>query len=207
MDKTAFRAHCLERLKAAPRHNKRYRESLLEQKLEALIKERGAKRILFYWPLPIEADLRRSIQRLRRRAEIYLPFMEGVSFKMVPLRLPLERRRFGIYEAGNTFKKIKNIDIAVVPAVGVDADARRIGFGKGMYDRFFARLRIRPIIYFVQLERCLSEAQICDEHDISADVLITPGACYSRDGMRHVKRNTLRRRHCHAKRSGRFSRF
>ncbi len=205
MDKAAFRDYCLSRLKSSTKHNKRYKEALLESMLYALIKEAKASQILLYWPLPFEADLRRLTRRIRRRAEVYIPFMEGDSFKMVPLRLPLERKRFGIYEAGNTYRKIKNIDIAVVPAVGVDADARRIGFGKGMYDRFFSTLKERPTIYFVQLEPCLSQRDICDDFDISADVLVTPTVCYSKMGTEHVKRNTLRRGHCHAKRSSRFS--
>ena len=207
MDKAAFRRYCLDKLKSSPKHNKRYKEALLESMLYALLKENRAKTVLLYWPLPFEADLRRLIRRLRRRSAVYLPFMEGVSFKMVPLRLPLERKQFGIYEAGNTYRKLKKIDIAVVPAVGIDADARRIGFGKGMYDRFFSGLKSRPIIYFVQLEPCLSKRHICDEHDIWADMLVTPQVCYSKTGMKHVKRNTLGRGHCHAKRSSRFSRF
>jgi len=207
MDKSAFRQYCLHKLKTAPRHNKRYKEALLQNNLQALLKRSRAKKILFYWPLPFEADLRKLLWSLPQHVEVYLPFMEGVSFKMVPFRLPLTRKQFGIYEAGNTFRKIKKIDIAVVPAVGVDADARRIGFGKGMYDRFFAALQDRPTIIFVQLETCLSDARICDNHDISADLLVTPRACYSKMGTKHVKRNTLRRRYSHAERSNRFSYF
>ena len=70
--------------------------------------------------------------------------MDGVSFKMVPLRLPLERKAFGIYEPRASHRKINLIDVAIVPAVGVDGSLRRIGFGKGMYDRFFPTLKTRP---------------------------------------------------------------
>ena len=66
--------------------------------------------------------------------------MEGKSFKMVSYRLPLKKKKFGIYEAGNTIRNIKKIDIAVVPVVGVDGRLQRVGFGKGMYDRFFEKL-------------------------------------------------------------------
>ncbi len=207
MDKSAFRNYCLERLKSKSKHNKRYKEALLQQNLQAVIDASGAKKILLYWPLPFEADLRKLLWSLPRHVEVYLPFMEGVSFKMVPFRLPLTRKQFGIYEAGNTLRKITKIDIAVVPTVGVDADARRIGFGKGMYDRFFARLKDRPTILFVQLERCVSNEHICDHYDIEADWLVTPQACYGKTGTKDVKRNTLGRRDCHHKRGRRFSNF
>ncbi len=207
MDKAAFRRHCLEKMKERSRHNKHYMESKLHLRLHNLIRHSGAKSILLYWPLPIEADLRKLIWALPREMQVYLPFMEDVSFKMVPFRLPLKRKQFGIYEPGNTHRKINKVDIAIVPAVGIDAEARRIGFGKGMYDRFFARLRNRPIILFVQMEYCCSREAICDPHDISADIVVTPRTCYSKTGTQNVKRSTLRRRHCHAKRSNRFFHF
>ena len=207
MDKAAFRNYCLGRMKERSRHNKHYMDAKLQLRLHTLIRRSKAKSILFYWPLPIEADLRKLMRSLPREMKVYLPFMEDVSFKMVPFRLPLERKQFGIYEPGNTNRKINKVDIAIVPAVGIDADARRIGFGKGMYDRFFATLKNKPIIFFVQSEYCCSRKAICDDHDISADVVVTPGTCYSKTGTKNVKRSTLRRRHCHAQRSSRFFHF
>ena len=207
MDKAAFRNYCLGRMKERSRHNKHYMDAKLQLRLHTLIRRSKAKSILFYWPLPIEADLRKLMRSLPREMKVYLPFMEDVSFKMVPFRLPLERKQFGIYEPGNTNRKINKVDIAIVPAVGIDADARRIGFGKGMYDRFFATLKNKPIIFFVQSEYCCSRKAICDDHDISADVVVTPRTCYSKTGTKNVKRSTLRQRHCHAKRSSRFFHF
>jgi 5-formyltetrahydrofolate cyclo-ligase len=100
--------------------------------------------------------------------------MEGESFKMVPFRLPLKKKKFGIYEAGNTLRNIKKIDIAIVPIVGVDGNLQRIGFGKGMYDRFFAKLKKRPYTIFIQSEFCFTKELVCDEYDITCDLLITP---------------------------------
>ncbi len=196
--KASVRQKCLEKFKNLSAHNKIYNDHRLNQRLLDEVKRLDAKRILVFWPLKIEPDIRSSIRYLRRSKVLYLPFMEGVSFKMVPLRLPLERKAFGIYEAGNTLKKIKNIDVAIVPAVGVDAQARRIGFGKGMYDRFFAGLKNRPKIIFVQSEHCYTNERICDDYDISADLLLTPQAVFSAARIKNVKRNTLRRRYSHA---------
>ena len=196
--KVSLRQECLKKFRNLPKYNKSYNDHRLNQRLQNEIKKLDAKKLLIFWPLEIEPDIRRTVRYLRRSYELYLPFMEGDSFKMVPLRLPLERKAFGIYEAGNTLKKIKNIDVAIVPAVGVDAKARRIGFGKGMYDRFFASLRKRPKIIFVQSQHCYTDEDICDDYDISADLLLTPQALYSTARINNVKRNTLRRRRCHA---------
>ncbi|MCW8954404.1 MAG: 5-formyltetrahydrofolate cyclo-ligase, partial [Sulfurimonas sp.] len=95
-------------------------------------------------------------------------------FKMVPFRLPLKKKKFGIYEAGNTLRNIKKIDIAIVPIVGVDGRFQRVGFGKGMYDRFFAKLKKRPYIIFIQSEFCYTKEFICDDYDVTCDLIITP---------------------------------
>jgi 5-formyltetrahydrofolate cyclo-ligase len=100
--------------------------------------------------------------------------MQGESFKMVPFRLPLKKKRFGIFEAGNTLRNINKIDIAIIPTVGVDGNLQRIGFGKGMYDRFFEKLKKRPYTIFIQPEFCYTKNILCDAYDVKGDVLITP---------------------------------
>ncbi len=64
--------------------------------------------------------------------------------------------------------------MAVVPVVGVDGRLRRIGFGKGMYDRFFASLDTKPLTLFVQLSKCYTKEKITDSFDVQADIYITP---------------------------------
>ena len=198
VSKVTLREKCLKRLKMTSTHNRRHRDHLLNRQLLRHRELRNAQSILGFWPLGIEPDIRMTLNTLRRQKKVYLPFMEDDSFKMVPFRLPLEPKRFGIYEPGNTNRKIKKIDVAIVPAVGVDGEGRRIGFGKGMYDRFFARLRKKPYIIFVQSELCKTTKYICDDYDVKADQLITPHARYSvMKGTNYDKRNTLRRWHSH----------
>ena len=42
-----------------------------------------------------------------------------------------------------------------------------------MYDRFFDRLKYRPMIIFTQLELCKSDIVLSDKYDIKADLIIT----------------------------------
>jgi len=111
---------------------------------------------------------------MRQKNDIYIPFMQGKSFKMVPFRLPLKRKKFGIFEAGNTHRNINKIDIAIVPVVGVDGNLQRVGFGKGMYDRFFAKLKNKPYTIFIQPEICFTKELVCDSYDVACDLLLTP---------------------------------
>ncbi|MBU0631858.1 5-formyltetrahydrofolate cyclo-ligase, partial [bacterium] len=174
MTKESFRKNCLEKLCTTSRFNKIYRDNLVNNQIISLFKNRKNLNILCYWPLDLEVDIRKSIQVIRKNNNVVLPFMQEISFKMVPFRLPLSRKKFNIYEAGNSFKNIRKIDVAIIPAVGVDLKSRRIGFGKGMYDRFFEKLKNDPYKIFLQSQICYTDEDICDTHDISCDMLITP---------------------------------
>ena len=174
LTKAKFREQCLKKLRNLPLHNKVYRDSLVNKKLMLQLKGVRNKSILIYHPLSNEVDLLKVIIKIRRTNDVYLPFMEDQSFKMVRFRLPLHKKKFNIFEAGNSFRKIDTVDIAIVPAVGVDINLQRIGFGKGMYDRFFAKLKKKPYTIFLQAGECYTKEKICDKHDISCDVLLTP---------------------------------
>ena len=174
LSKPIFREKCLQKIKNSPKHNKIYRNSKLNSKL---LKELGniqGKEILFYYPLPFEGNILKALYRLRKKNTIYIPFMQGKSFKMVLFRLPMKKKKFGIFEAGDTTRDIKKIDIAIVPVVGVDGNKQRVGFGKGMYDRFFQKLKKKPYTIFIQSQLCYTKEVVCDDYDISCDLLITP---------------------------------
>jgi len=174
LTKSIFREKSLKKIKNLPKQTRLYRNSLLSKHLLEILKSQRRAKILFYYPLSFEADILKVIKKMRQNNDVYLPFMEGESFKMVPFRLPLKKKRFGIFEAGNTNRKIDKIDIAIVPCVGVDGNLQRVGFGKGMYDRFFAKLKKKPYIIFIQPTLCYTKEFLCDSYDISCDLLLTP---------------------------------
>ena len=176
LTKSIFRQNCLKNIKNTTRHNKYYRDASINRSLIKILKNLDGVNILFYYPLGFEADIRKSLNYFRRKNKIFLPFMQDTSFKIVPFRLPLKKKKFDIYEAGNTIRNIKKIDIAIVPVIGVDGRLQRVGFGKGMYDRFFAKLKKRPYTVFVQSKMCYTKEFVCDSYDIWCDLLVTPNS-------------------------------
>jgi len=174
MTKLKFREESLRKIKNLNKNYSYNRNMKVNNKILEELKKIKNKKILFYYPLKMEIDVKKSLNILRRNNEIYIPFMEGESFKMVLFRLPLKNKKFGIFEAGNSLKKIDKIDIAIVPIIGVDKNLQRVGFGKGMYDRFFETLKKRPFTIFIQPEFCHTKEVICDSYDISCDILMTP---------------------------------
>ena len=171
--KSDFRKSCIKRLKFTSVISKYYKDKIVIKKLENFINRSKSKNILLYIPLGIEVDVKPLINKLRKDRNVYVPYMEGDSFKIVKYRLPLQKKKFGIKEPNNSFMKPQTIDLAIVPVVGVDAIGKRIGYGKGMYDRFFSRLSYKPTLVFTQLILCKSDKILSESYDIQADYIIT----------------------------------
>lgn len=173
--KSDFRKSCIKRLEFTSLFLKYYKNKIIVKKLENFIKQSDSRNILLYIPMDIEVDVKPLIKSLRKtkQRKVYVPFMQGESFKIVKYRLPLYKKRFGIKEPNNSFFKNSKIDLAIVPVVGIDKLGKRIGFGKGMYDRFFDSLNYKPTIVFTQLILCKSEKILSDNYDIQANYIIT----------------------------------
>jgi len=166
--KKEFRQICLN----IKKFNRYYYSKIIGWQLYNIVK--NYKRILFFIPLKNEVDIHWVLKKLRReKKEIFVPFMEENSFKMVKYGLPLKKKKFSILEPHNKNQTLKKVDLAIVPVVGIDKSFRRVGFGKGMYDRFFDKLKYRPKIVFVQLKPCISEKVITDFYDVRGDEYIS----------------------------------
>ncbi len=175
-DKTLFRTLSLQRLKTLPKHRRYIVDKWIISQLYSEITRLNATQIMLYLPLQNEVNTFALINKLRQeKRSVYVPFMEGTSFRLVQYRLPLETKKFGIKEPkySNQYKK-KEIDIAIVPIVGLDITLRRIGFGKGMYDRFFEKKGnfIKKTV-FIARELCYTTKKITDDYDIGATLILT----------------------------------
>ena len=169
-----FRKLCIKRLKFVSQFSTLKNDKKIVNSLYQLIDDLQVKKVLLYLPLDMEVDLKPLIRKLRRekRVEVYVPYMLGDSFKVVKYRLPLHKKRFGIKEPSNSFRRVK-VDLVVVPTVGVDGAFKRVGFGAGMYDRFYDRIAYRPITIFTQRKLCYTDKILSNHYDIQADYIIT----------------------------------
>jgi 5-formyltetrahydrofolate cyclo-ligase len=172
--KSDFRKSCINRLKYKSRFAKIKKDKIIVDKLIKTIYTLKPKSLLVYIPMELEVNIFPLIKRLRRekKIDIYVPYMEADSFKAVKYRLPLNRKKFGIKEPINSFFNRK-IDVAIVPVVGIDGVYKRIGFGAGMYDRFFHRLNYKPTLIFTQIILCKTTEILSNDYDIQADYVIT----------------------------------
>jgi len=176
MDKITFRKMCIERVKKRKRVHSYGQDKQINKLLYNYITSSKSKVIMLYLPLKIEVNINPLIKMLRKERKVLLvPFMEGESFSLVKYRLPLKIKKFGVKEPNKSNRYNKKIDLAIVPIIGTDKTLRRVGFGKGFYDRFFAKNHKNiSTIFFVGREYCFSSEVITDDWDVKGDFYITP---------------------------------
>jgi 5-formyltetrahydrofolate cyclo-ligase len=65
------------------------------------------------------------------------------------------------------------IDLAIVPAVALDARGNRLGRGGGYYDRFLARLKPSVTTVGLVFDQQIVDAVPTAKHDLAVDIIVT----------------------------------
>ena len=146
--------------------------------VERLQERLGESRVvLAYWPLPDEADIRPLIDNLVADGKmVLLPKVTGdetMELRRYTSSADLTEGAFRIMEpVGTAFTDFAQIDVALVPGVAFDAACRRLGRGRGYYDRFLAAA---PHIYKIGV--CFPFQRVAEvpaeAHDVLMDELVT----------------------------------
>ncbi|WP_104750533.1 5-formyltetrahydrofolate cyclo-ligase [Helicobacter cynogastricus] len=161
MTKIQFRALCKRIL------NKNRGWDIRDHKITAHLKKmlQGTRAVLLFCPLPHEPDIRPLIIWARRhKIKVFVPILHHNLLKPTPYRLPLSKRCYKIYEPSPSLVAAK-FDLAIVPVLGVDGAGRRIGFGKGYYDTFFAHKKSVKLI-FIARKILRTKSLLGANHDI-----------------------------------------
>jgi len=84
--------------------------------------------------------------------------------------------RFGVLEPSPQSKALplNQLDFVLVPGVAFDSSGRRLGRGKGFYDRLLAETNKACIRCGVALEEQLVAAVPAEAHDIPMNFILTP---------------------------------
>ncbi|MCF0197829.1 MAG: 5-formyltetrahydrofolate cyclo-ligase [Bacteroidaceae bacterium] len=105
---------------------------------------RSAGTVLLYYPLPDEVDVRPLVRHaLLLGKRVLLPVVVGDDLVLREYRegAVMQVDVFGISEpTGPDFTDYESVDFALVPGMAFDVHGRRVGRGKGYYDRLLPRL-------------------------------------------------------------------
>ena len=145
------------------------------------IQNRYLKRILLYQSIDNEPSIKETIELAwQKDIEVYIPKFISKE-KMIINRLSKNsshsKNKFGIKESNDLDTvELNEIDLAVLPLVGIDINGFRLGYGGGYYDRFFnqgSELSRKPFIIGTGYAFQILEVSFAEGHDLKYDSVIT----------------------------------
>ncbi|RQO31235.1 5-formyltetrahydrofolate cyclo-ligase [Taibaiella sp. KBW10] len=88
---------------------------------------------------------------------------------------PFEKNRFGLVEPLSTLKMDPEaIDVVFTPLLIADLQGYRVGFGKGIYDKYLKTCRTDTLKIGFSYFEPVSEISDINKNDIPLDIIITP---------------------------------
>lgn len=112
------------------------KSKILTEKIRKFDIYQNAEHIMIYYPLKYEINL---LDLLNDNKKFYLPKVNGLDIDVCPYSNELELSEYNIKEPCSNPVKPEILDLIIVPAIAVDRDNNRLGYGKGYYDRFLAK--------------------------------------------------------------------
>lgn len=148
--------------------------------LVTALKNHPARVVLGYIALPSEPDILPALRyAMGTGRTVCLPRWDDDLEEYVPAALISERElargRFGVPEPppANPTIGFEQLDLVLVPGLAFDRMGRRLGRGKGFFDRLLTRAR-RARRWGVAFDLQLIEAVPAAPHDANLDVVVTP---------------------------------
>jgi 5-formyltetrahydrofolate cyclo-ligase len=140
----------------------------------------NARAILFYAPMAGELDLTPLLEEALQTGQgVALPrFVNETgtyqAFGVSDLRRDCAPGKFGIAEPGAHCPNIslKHLDLVLVPGLGFDLSGRRLGRGRGFYDRLLAG--IAGAKCGIAFDQQVVGQIPAERHDVAMNYILTP---------------------------------
>lgn len=124
-----------------------------------------------------EVDLMPTMQSLKAQHRLYLPRLTSdtiLDFLPWQDHADMKVNVLGIPEpTGDQVISIAELDVVLMPLVGVDLQGNRLGMGAGYYDKSLAQAPQRPYLIGVAHQCQQVESLPVDPWDIPLDALVT----------------------------------
>ena len=137
-----------------------------------------ARVILLYASLPDEVQTHALLKRWHKQKRILLPVVCGNELELREYKgeASVQKGSFGILEPLESppFTNFSSIDLAIIPGVAFTLDGKRLGRGRGYYDRLLAQRGFQSVYKIGVAYACqmLPELPI-SPYDIPLDEVIT----------------------------------
>jgi len=137
-----------------------------------------AKTVMFYIAFRGEVKTGEMIKEARKLGKIVaVPVCKKDRITLRPSILDanaeLKKGPYGIYEpALERSVRLKDLDLVIVPGVAFDKKGRRLGRGKGFYDRFLKRLTKDTVSVGLAFDFQILPFLPATTHDVSVNKVI-----------------------------------
>jgi 5-formyltetrahydrofolate cyclo-ligase len=135
---------------------------------------RTAKKIACYYPIGSEVKTQDIMQELLGDGkEVFLPKVEGdnMSFRKITGLDDLEKGNFDIMEPKDNCPKIEDVEVVLVPTVGITKAGIRLGYGYGFYDRYLSNSK--AVTISLTLSKQIVKSIPFSEKDVKIDWIVT----------------------------------
>lgn len=176
VEKQKLRALAKEFRKNLDSEKKSRKDFSIFKKIVNLDEYKRADRVLLYFSKDIEVDTKELIKySLECNKQVFLPkcIGEDMIFYKIDSLDDLQQGSFRIFEPKNKCERYLESnysDICIIPALAVDEQKFRLGFGKGYYDRFLIDFKGFKCILCYQ-ENVYKSLPVFDT-DVKADKVI-----------------------------------
>ncbi|MCV0392547.1 MAG: 5-formyltetrahydrofolate cyclo-ligase [Nitrosopumilus sp.] len=146
----------------------------IQKKLKKIYAYKNANKIGLYYPIGSEMLTQDIIQEIISEGkEVFLPKVVGknIEFRKISDFSSLEKGSFDIMEPKDDCPVDNNLEVIIIPTVGISPDGVRLGYGHGFYDRFLAENKTTTIS--ITLEKQIVKKIPRSEHDILIDWIVT----------------------------------
>ncbi len=147
-EKSALRRVLLEKRDATSYDFIKLASKQIHNHLKQIDSFRTAKKIACYYPIGSEVKTLDIMQELLGDGkEVFLPKVEGenLSFRKITGLEDLEKGSFEIMEPKENCLAAKDVQVVLVPTVGITKDGIRLGYGHGFYDRYLSTSKAKTI--------------------------------------------------------------
>lgn len=174
MDKCAIRKGVRAAVKMLSVDERRQYDAAICAAIAEHARVECARVVALFASLSDEPDTSSLLQMLSSRCRVLLPRIDGDEMEFFDYSPDaIQKGTFGINEPiGDTPASPSDIDVIVVPGVAFTRDGKRLGRGKGFYDKYMSRAGFVAykigICYPVQIVDALP----AEQHDVAVDEVV-----------------------------------
>lgn len=142
--------------------------------IEKLPNFKVAENIFIYINYSSEIITKNFIEKYLGTKNIYVPKIVGENMELILLKdfSELEKNSFGILEPTTNEYYTGKVDLVITPGLAFSKKGYRLGYGKGHYDKYFARKKYKLAIG-VCATQLLVDYLPQDNFDQAVDLVVT----------------------------------